>query len=64
VTQLAHRLGLNLTNAFASDTESLADLLQGPLTAVDETEAVLQNTTFARCQRVEEALDVGAQYGQ
>src|ERR1700680_420017 len=28
VTQLAQRLGLNLTNAFASDTESPADLLQ------------------------------------
>jgi hypothetical protein len=38
VTQPGQRLGLYLTNAFATDTESLANLFQRPLMAVDKTE--------------------------
>jgi hypothetical protein len=52
VTQLAQRLHLDLTNAFASDPESLASPPLASVDGVDETEAKLQNTTFARSQRV------------
>ena len=58
MTQLAQRLGLDLTNALAGDTESLAHLLQRQLASVDEAEAELQHATFARGQGVEDVLDL------
>ena len=47
MAQLAQCLGLDLSDALAGHTESLADLLEGPLLAVHQPEAQLEDSPFA-----------------
>src|SRR5450631_1498354 len=61
MAQLADRLGLDLANAFAGDPEPFTDLIEGTLLTVGEPETQLQDTPFARRQRVEHALHLGVQ---
>src|SRR5580704_17781612 len=51
--QLAQRLGFDLPDAFASNSERLADFFQSVLTAVFETEAHLDDFFLAWCQRAQ-----------
>src|SRR5450631_4377156 len=61
MAQLADRLGRDLANACAGDPEPFTDLIEGTLLTVGEPETQLQDTPFARRQRVEHALHLGVQ---
>src|SRR2546428_14043367 len=64
MAQLAQRLCLDLTDAFARHTETLADLLESSLMTVDQAETQLQDTAFARHECGEEVLDLAAQHDE
>jgi hypothetical protein len=63
VAQLALRHRPRPDDACARDPESLAHLLQCPLTAIIENEAELQHTSLAQCQRVKDVLDFNVSVG-
>ena len=50
VAQLAQRLGFDLADAFASDSEMLSDLFEGVLAAVLQAKAHLDDLFLARAQ--------------
>src|ERR1051325_11649813 len=56
LAKLFERDVLNLPDAFASDTEFLADLLEGLLRTAIETEPGAQDDRFARIQRLDHFL--------
>ena len=58
MTELAERLGLDLTDPLAGDVELLADLLEGSGAAVLEAESELQNASLTTGQRIEDRLDL------
>src|SRR5262245_26321591 len=56
--ELAHRLGLDLPDAFPRDTEDLADLLEGVGVAIPETVAQLDDLALAIGQRAEHLIEL------
>ena len=64
MAELAQGLGLDLADPLPGQTEPLADLLQGALVAVDQSEAELEHAPLARPKRVEDVLDLGVKHGQ
>src|SRR5271170_3145439 len=67
MTQLAQRLGLDLTNSFAGDLEALADFFERMFGAVFEAEAHLDDALLARSQSAQNLrsvlLQVDADHG-
>ena len=57
MTQLAQRLGFDLTDALTGDLELLADLLKRMAAAVVQAVAQLDHQRLSGSQRVELALD-------
>src|SRR5919198_3659246 len=67
MAQLTQRLGLDLTDAFASDGEGLADLFQRVLAAILQAEAHFDDLLLARGERAQHMrrllLEVDIDYG-
>src|SRR6187551_1500886 len=64
VSELRHRLRLDLTNALAGEFEDLADLFQRARLATVQPEPQRQDPTFARTEPCEELLDLVRQHRQ
>src|SRR5688572_13051162 len=54
VAHALERLGLDLANALARDTELLADFFQGPVVAVGQPVAQAQDARLARLERLQQ----------
>src|SRR6266545_1303783 len=61
VTQLAQRLGLNLSDALSRDGEILTDLFERVLAAIADAETHLDDLLLARRQRLQHRLGLLAQ---
>ena len=58
MAELAQRLGLDLTDAFARHVELLSDLFEGALAAVLQTEAEPQNLFLSGGQGAQDAAQL------
>ena len=58
LSQLSERLGLDLPNALAGDSEVATHLFQGPTASVLKAEPQLQHSGLALAQRVEHIVDL------
>ncbi len=61
VTQLRHRPGFDLTDAFPGEVEVLADLFERARLAAVETEPQREDLALALVERCEELFDLGRQ---
>ena len=63
VAQLAHRAGLDLSNALSREVERLADFFERARLAAVETEAQGENLALALVERREQTIDLFRQEG-